>query len=295
MNKSTRGVFCTLLGGILWGLSGVCGQYLFIHYNVPSGWLTVARMLGAGILLCIWCLALQRKQFLQIFHHKKDALQLILFAIAGLLFSQYAYLTAISYSNAATATVLQYLGPVLIMVLVCLRKKKLPTAAEAIAVFLAVLGTFLLATHGNPSTMVLSKQAFMWGILAAISLACYTLLPAKIIPRWGSITVTGYGMLIGGIVLAIATRVWQYQVKLDLPGYLALGGVVILGTLFAYTLYMQGVADIGGVKASMLACIEPVASTVISILWLHTRFAVIDLIGFVCILTTVRLIQPKNK
>ena len=51
MNKNTRGIFCTLMGGILWGFSGACSDYLFTHYTVDSGWLTVVRMLGAGIVL----------------------------------------------------------------------------------------------------------------------------------------------------------------------------------------------------------------------------------------------------
>lgn len=295
MNRDTRGVLFTLFGGIFWGFSGACGQYLFTNYHVDSGWLTNIRLLGAGVVLVLLSLFKDRERSLGIWKNKRDGLQVILFAIFGLLFCQYAYLTAISYSNAGTATVLQYLGPVLIMALVCFCRRKLPDKKEISAIILAILGTFLLATHGNPSSMVLSPKGLTWGLISAVSLACYTLLPAGIIPRWGSLVVTGYGMLIGGVVLGIGQKVWTIPVNLDLKGYLALAGIVVVGTIFAYTMYLQGVGDIGAVRASLLSSVEPVSATMFSVFWLHTDFQIIDLAGFVCIMATVFLLAKRSE
>ncbi|MGI6014512.1 MAG: DMT family transporter [Oscillospiraceae bacterium] len=295
MNRTVRGIFCTLAGGTFWGFSGACGQYLFTNYHINSSWLTVVRMLGAGIVLTIFSFLCQREKPTGIWRRKGDVAQLILFALFGLMFSQYSYLNSIFYSNAGTATVLQYLGPVLIMALVCAWNRKFPSVRETSAIVLAVLGTFLLATHGNPRTMALSRNGLIWGLLSAVSLACYTLLPSKIIPKWGSMVVTGFGMLIGGVVLACLIQVWRIPVTLDAKGWLAVGGVVLMGTIFAYTLYLQGVADVGAVRASMLASVEPVSATLFSVLWLHTAFQLIDLAGFVCIITTVFLLARKEQ
>jgi len=294
MNRNTRGIFCTLLGGSLWGFSGACSDYLFTNYTVDSGWLTVVRMLGAGIALTAVNLIGGRKRAFEIWRDGRDAVQLVIFALLGLAFSQYAYLTSIDHSNAGTATVLQYLGPVLIMALVCVKNRRLPDRREGIAIVLAVGGTYLLATHGNPGTMVLSRLGLIWGLLSAVSLALYTLLPAKIIPRWGSMTVTGWAMLLGGAAMALISRVWAIPVTLDLYGWLAVCGVVVAGTLLAYTLYLQGVADVGAVRASMLASVEPVSATVISVLWLGTEFMWIDLVGFAAIMATVFLLAKKE-
>lgn len=294
MNKNTRGIVCTLLGGTLWGFSGTCGEFLFTHYTVDSAWLTVMRMMGAGVALTAINLISRRGKAAEIWRAKADGAQLVLFALLGLAFSQFAYLCSIDYSNAATATVLQYLGPVLIMGLVCVRRRRLPDVRETIAVVLAVGGTYLLATHGNPKTMVLSQQGLLWGLLSAVSLALYTLLPAKIIPKWGSMIVTGWAMLLGGIGMGLFIRVWTIPVQLDVYGWLAVGGMVVMGTLLAYTLYLQGVGDIGAVRASMLASVEPVSATVISTLWLGTRFMWIDLVGFACIIATVFLLAKRE-
>ncbi len=42
MGKSdfTKGVIFTAAGGIGWGISGICGQYIFHEYAVDSSWMT---------------------------------------------------------------------------------------------------------------------------------------------------------------------------------------------------------------------------------------------------------------
>ena len=251
-SKTARGIFFTLAGGTMWGFSGTCGQYLFTYKNLDSAWVTVTRMICAGIILLVLAFIKQRKEMKEIMQDKRDRRQLFIFSIFGLMFCQYSYMTAISHSNAGTATVLQYLGPVLIMIVSCFMAKKLPSGS-------------------------------------------YTMLPEKIIGRWGSTVVTGYGMLIGGIFLFFATRYWTVRVTFDLGTVLGLAAIVLIGTALSFTLYLQGVSDIGSVKASMLACIEPVSATVISALWLGTDFTVMDFAGLAAIITTVLLLTQRKR
>lgn len=88
-----RGVACSALGGVCWGFSGTC-----------------VRLLAGGILLTVPAVLRRRESVKGIFRGPKDLLRLICYGICGLLLCQYAYMTAISYSNAATITVLQNLG-----------------------------------------------------------------------------------------------------------------------------------------------------------------------------------------
>jgi len=54
MSKDTiKGFLFASLGSVSWGISGVCSQYLFMKYDIDSGWLTAYRMLIAGILLLL--------------------------------------------------------------------------------------------------------------------------------------------------------------------------------------------------------------------------------------------------
>lgn len=49
--KTLRGTICAILGGFCWGMSGTVGQFLFTQKGIDSGWLTVVRMLCAGVIL----------------------------------------------------------------------------------------------------------------------------------------------------------------------------------------------------------------------------------------------------
>jgi len=252
-------------------------------------------MLGAGVILTLYNGIRQRKKALKIFTVKTDVYRLLAFSIIGILFCQFAYLKAIQYSNAGTATVIQYTGPVMIMIYVCVKSLKWPSSREVMAIFLAVGGTFLLATGGNIHNMLLSSKGLMWGLMAALGLAVYTLMPGKLLEKWGSMIITGYGMLIGGIMIKVTTGVPFILSGLDFYGYLAVAGMVFLGTIFSFSAYLKGVSLIGPVKAGMIASIEPVAAVLLSVFWLGTQIHITDLIGFVCILSVIFLLAKKEE
>ena len=60
-------------------------------------------------------------------------------------------------------------------------------------------------------------------------------------------------------------------------------------------MYMQSVKLIGGVKAGLYACIEPVAATILSVVWMKVQFASMDLLGFVLILATIFVLAIPDR
>ncbi len=289
------GFALVLFGGALWGFTGTCGQWLFTYKQMNAEWLTSVRMLIGGIIMSSLAIVLQRKSVKGLFSKKADIAALCVFAIAGLLTCQYAYFKAISYSNAATGTVLQYLSPALIMLSICVKTLRLPRLKEAIAIILAISGTFLLATHGNINNLAISPSALIFGLFAAVGLALYSLLPGKLIASWGSITVTGFGMLIAGIVFFIATKTWTINQPMDIQTFIFAAIIVIFGTVVPFTTYLKGVSLIGASKASTLSCVEPLSATIFSAIWLKSKFTPIDFIGFAFIMSTVLLLSINKK
>ena len=160
---------------------------------------------------------------------------------------------------------------------------------------LALLGAFLLATHGSLTALALSPQALFWGLCAAVSLMLYTLLPGDLLRRYPVSVCTGCGMFIGGVVLLVLTQAWRIPVALNAAVALGTLEISVVGTALAFTLYLQGVSDVGGVRASLLACTEPVSAALCAALWLHTSFAWQDLLGFSAILVMAVLIALPER
>lgn len=289
-----RGTVTTALGAILWAFSSACGQYLMQKRGFAPQWLASTRILLAGVLLTAIGIIQNRAGFKNIFKSAKDILTLVLYGVLGFMLAQYSFLMAIEASNSATATVLQYTAPIFIVAIVCIKSHRAPRWTEALAIVLAVTGVFLLSTHGNPSSLAIKKEALIWGLLAAVGMVFFSLLPAKIIPKYGSITVTGIGMIFGGIAMLFVARPWNYSVHFDFLSVLAYIGLAVLGTTIGYTLYMQGVSDIGSAKASLIASIEPVTSTLFAAA-LGTMFGVIDIVGMACIVATIFVLSVPPK
>ena len=209
--------------------------------------------------------------------------------------TQYTYFSAIQFSNAAIATVLTYFGPTLVLIYMCLREKRKPLKYEIVSICLSSFGVFLLATHGDITSLQISFKALVWGILSALSVVFYTVQPESLLKKYGASIVVAWGMMIGGIFIAFVTKPWNINVTFDFITFLVLMLIIVFGTIIAFILYLTGVNIIGPTKASIIACIEPVAATICAILFLGVTFDFLDVIGFLCIISTIFIVAYFDK
>ncbi|WP_430509836.1 DMT family transporter [Gottfriedia solisilvae] len=292
----SRGIFLVLTAAILWGVSGTVAQFLFQRSGFSPEWLVVIRLLVSGIILLMLARLKEKKNIVDIWKNKKDMLSLLLFSILGMLAVQYTYFAAINSSNAATATILQYLAPVMITCYIAIRYKKIPTYKELLAVALALVGTFLLVTHGNINELSITGWALFWGLGSAFALAFYTLQPQNLLKKWGSTLVVGWGMLIGGISFSFINPPWEFQGHWSISSYFAVIFIVIFGTLIAFYCYLESLKYITASETSLLASVEPLSAAVLSVIWLKVEFGVVDWIGSLCIIFTIVILSiAKNK
>ena len=288
------GAFLALLPGVLWGLSGVFGQYLFQQRGISAEWLVTTRLLISGSLMLIISFAGSREKTLAIFKDKKDTRRLVIFAIFGLMAVQLTYFVAIAKSNAPTATILQYVFPVMIVLYTAGRGRKLPNKKEVVAVILAMAGIFLLVTHGNPGTLSITVEALVWGLSSAVAMAFYTMYPGSLQKRWGSPVVVGWGMLFGGIALNFYHPFWEFTGDIDLMCLLMIAFIILFATFGAFYIYLVSVTMIGATYASLFACIEPLASAFFSVVGLNLVFNSMDWIGAALIMITMFLLSWKT-
>ena len=293
--NDNTGMLSTFVGGTLWGINGVMGNYLFLNKNVTTPWLIPYRLILAGFLLLGYLYYKKGSKIFDILKNSKDLVQIVLFGFIGMLGTQYTYFSAIQFSNAAIATVLTYFGPTLVLIYMCLREKRKPLKYEIVSICLSSFGVFLLATHGNITSLQISFKALVWGILSALSVVFYTVQPESLLKKYGASIVVAWGMMIGGIFIAFVTKPWNISVTFDFITFLVLILIIVFGTIIAFILYLTGVNIIGPTKASIIACIEPVAATICAILFLGVTFDFLDVIGFLCIISTIFIVAYFDK
>ena len=286
-NQRNKGIFLVLFGATLWGASGVVAQYLFHTKLLTPEWLVVVRLLSSGLLLLAYDFIKNRDSIFYIWKIKHDRNQLLSFSVFGMLGVQYTYFAAISYGNAATATILQYLMPVIIVCYFATRYKKRPNGLELISIFLAMLGTCLLVTKGDFSNLAISPLALFWGIASAFGAAFYTVQPKYLLSHWRSPLVIGWGMFVGGIVMSPVKPPWEFSGIWDMNTLLGILFIIFFGTIIAFYSYLESIKYILPTETGTLASVEPLAAVILSIYCLNTPFGLIDFIGGLCIMATV--------
>lgn len=284
--REVKGIVLASVSATFWGVSGAIAQTLFDTTDINSIWLTGIRMLGAGIGLLLISLV-TKVDLWSIWRHPSDLLQIAGYTLLGLMPVQFTYFLAVEASNAATATILQFMGPVFIAIWLVVAHQQWPTRSEGLAIVLAVAGSFLLVTHGNPATLVISVWALIWGLLSGVTSATNTLMPTKLLTKYSAMTVNTWSMLLGGLLFNLVQPFWSIQIPLTVANISKLGFVVVFGTLLAFLFFLESLNYIRPTVVSLLDAFEPLSATVIAVVLLGVNFGWLDIFGSLLIISTV--------
>ena len=293
LSTMQKGTLLTILGATCWGLSGVLGEYLLNISKLDSKWVISTRLFYSGLILVLILLFKNKDSLLKVFSDKKDILSLMNFSFLGLLICQGTYFLAIKYTNAGMATVIQFTGPVMIMVFYCIVNRRAPIPREVIAITAALFGVVLMATHLDFSKLNISSVGLFWGILSAIGLASYNISSLHLTAKYGVMPTIAWGLLISGIVIYFGTGSYYVPQGFSYIDFLCISGIVLIGTIASFSLYLEGVRLIGAVKGSIIGCLEPIAAIVFSFLLLGSTFGIFDILGSAFILLAVIVLSKR--
>jgi drug/metabolite transporter (DMT)-like permease len=288
------GLAFALLAGVLFGVGGTMAQFLLQQRSADLDWLVTVRMLGAGGILVILAALHDRDALLAPWQNRRDAIQLLIFSIFGMLAVQYTYFAAINASNTATATVLQFTGPAMIAVWLTLAGRRWPTRATLAAIILALAGVYLLVTHGRSGALSISPAARFWGLASGVAAAFYSLQPVGLLHRYKAAHISGWGMMIGGLVLCIGHPPWVVAGRWDGLAIAFLLFIILFGTLAAFYLYLKAVHLIGAQRTSLLSCAEPLTAAALGVGWLGVRWTTMDWLGGALVVATIFLLAREK-
>jgi len=282
-----RGVLLASVACILWGISGVAASTLFINNpQITPLWLTQVRMISAGIIMLVWAQLAGTKP-ITIWQQHRDTIQVICYGLLGLIPVQLCYFEAVKVGNAPIATIIQFLGPFIISIYYLLFKHVKPRRAEAIGMVMAFIGTLLIVTHGHLTSLAISPVVLFWGGLSAIGVATNTLIPRPLLPKYGALTITGWGLLIAGLSLLVLKPLWTVSLKLTLMEIGLIIVIVLLGTVAPFFMFARSLSDILPTTASLLDAFEPLAATIFSVTFLNVQLTGFDLVGGLLIILAV--------
>lgn len=112
-SSNLKGLFFASFGAISWGVSGVCGQYLFMNYDIDSSWVTAIRMILSGILLLILGAFKEKDKVLKIWTVPRDLawLMIAIIIVIGTALGFSVFLEGVKHIGPVKATLIGCLEP----------------------------------------------------------------------------------------------------------------------------------------------------------------------------------------
>ncbi|CAJ1191920.1 DMT family transporter [Companilactobacillus nantensis] len=287
-----RGFWLAFCASALWGISGTVLQVVAKNLNIPAMWFIATRTTFAGvILLAVGLIVLPKSEFFAVFKNWKDLLILISFAIFGLLANMFTFFHAIKTGNSSTATILQYLSPLFIMIGAIVFTKKKTSRIDVISFVLALIGVTLMITRGDIGHLSIPLISVIWGIGSGITAALYVTIPQTLIAKYHGILITGWGMLIAGIISNFFSPIWVNPPKMDTASVLGIGTVILLGTVSAFLLMVMSTKYTTAAIISITDAVQPFTTLVLSIIFLQYAVNIPEVIGAIVVVLAIYVLN----
>lgn len=290
------GLALALLSAASFGTSGTFGSAL-----IGSGWspaaAVIARISIAALALTVPALVQLRGRWALL---RRWAWKTTGFGLIGVAACQVCYFNAIQRMPVGIALLLEYMGVVLIVGWLWVRRGQRPRPLTVAGGIGALSGLALMLDLSGPGGI--SPIGVVWGLLAAVSLAVYFFMSASVdaeplppvVMTWGGMIVgaaaLGAAGLTGALPLTFAggdVTLFGHQVSWPVPVL----GLSLLAAAFAYVTGIGAARRLGAKLGSFVAMAEILFAVVFAWVLLHQTPSGTQFLGGALILIGVVLVR----
>ncbi|MGY1827323.1 EamA family transporter [Blastococcus sp. SYSU DS0541] len=291
----------TLGAAALFAVNGTVST-LALQAGVPPTRLTALRCTGAAIVL-LAVLALIAPGRLRV--RPRELPLLAVFGVVGVALTQFLYYVAIGRLPVGIALVFEMTAPVFIALYVWLVRRERVRSRLWAALLLSLSGLVLVAQvwQGGGSLDALGVAAAFG---AALCLATYYLVGERGTVSRDPVTLTCWSFVAAAVFWAVAAPWWQFDAGvlaepvpvslggLQLPLWLLVGWIVVLGAAVPFWLSIAALPHLAPTTAGLVATVEPVFASVVAWLWVEQVLTGWQVAGGIVVLTGIALAQTAR-
>lgn len=284
-----------LLAGILWGIVAIFVREL---RAIGLGALQICalRTVGSAFML-LACTPHRRRDF------RVRLRDLPLLAVCGMLGMMVAcggYFVALTLTSASVAVVLLNTAPVFILIVSALFLGEKMTRRKILSLVMVFVGCVLVSGLFGGGGTGISPLGFAIGLASGFAYAMYSVLGSFLLRRYSSVTVNLYAFAFGGLFALLfadfprlAAAVSSTAAPLHYIGLILL--MAFLCSYLPFRLYMKGLSGLEAGEAGILACVEPLVGTLVSLLVFREWCGIDGLAGIILILSAVLLLGTASR
>lgn len=296
-----------LLAAACWATGGLTAKWLFTEPSAATAsWpvpplgisiepttLSAGRALSAFVILLVY-LALFRRDLLRVKH--TDLPFLIVFGVVGLAGVHYTYFKTISLTGVATAILLEYLAPVIVLLVSVLFLKHRLSWSLPAGVALSVTGCALVVGAIGGEGLVVSPAGVAWGLASAAFFAAYSLMGSVAARRFSPFTTLVYA-------LGFATAFWLVVlgpapvlgVFTNAATTAAVFFVAVVSTVIPFSAFLVALKWIPPTNATVTSTVEPVIAGIGAFLLFGESLTVLQLVGGAFVLAAIAVVQLPER
>lgn len=292
------GIIIALASALMFALSGPFAKSL-----MESGWspgaAVLVRIAGAAVVLLVPTLILMRGRWRTL---KQNGRIVGLYGVVAIAGAQVGFFNAVSYMSVGVALLIEYLAPVLLVLLVWARTRRRPGILTIGGTVIAVIGMVLVLDLTGEQTV--HPLGVAWALLAAVSLATYFVLGTKVSDDLPPLVLAGGGLLVGTVVVAICGAIGLLPLAfatanvgmfgIELSWLVPIVVLVVVSTVAAYVTGIIATSRLGTRIASFVGLSEVVFAVLASWLLLAELPGPLQLLGGLGILAGVIMVRADT-
>ncbi|SFM06089.1 Threonine/homoserine efflux transporter RhtA [Gracilibacillus orientalis] len=272
----------TIIGASFWGLTGlfVDGLYKegFTAWEIVAIRLTISTI----ILMSLIAIIAPGKLRIQIKHIP----HFIGLGVCGIVLFNWFYFTVMTQTSISIAVVLLYTAPVFVTVLSRYFFNEPITNRKIVSLVLSIFGCSLAIQLIPVGHMQIPFISVAFGLLSAFFCGLYSIIGKKISRHYNFLTTTVYALCMGSVFILPTSGLWN---KIDafqsFDVWFNIGGIVIISTISAYTLYTYGLTHIESSKAAILGALEPIVAVLIGVIIFDDHLSFLQVIGILLVIS----------
>ncbi len=308
MHDRWKGYALALLAASSWATGAITAKWMFTAagaateaWRVPPLGMTVepvvlagARALTAFVILIAYILVM-KPEALRI--RRGDLPFLIFFGVVGMAGVHVTYFQAISHTNVATAILLEYLAPILVLVFSVLFLGERLTWTLPAGVLLSITGCALVVGILRDGGLSVSPVGLAWGLASAVFFAGYSLMGRYAAPRYSPWTLLAYGLGFAGVfwLLYLGGPSGVMPAFGSTWAIVAVIFIAVVGTIIPFGAFLKALHYIDPTRATIVATLEPVIAGAVAYVLLGEVFDGSQLLGGLLVLAAIIIVQAPGK
>lgn len=303
-----RGYILALLAAACWATGGLTADWLFTTPSAETAdWvirplgivvqptvLSGARALSALVLLAAY-LAVFRRRDLRIV--PRDLPFFAVFGVAGLAMVHFTYFKTISIThNPSTAILLEYLAPVLVLVVSVVFFRHRLTWALPVGVALSVLGCALVVGAIGGTGLSIPPAGLMWGLFSAVFFAAYSLMGSYAARRYPPYTTLVWGLVFASAFwLAVLGIGPVLSLFADPKTAAAVLFIAVVSTIVPFAAFLTALHHIAPTNATVASTVEPVLAALGAFLLFGKALTPVQVLGGVFVIAAIAVVQLPER